>query len=138
MKGSSDYEDSERQKDISRVIDEKDLLTRMCKQLIDILPSELIIDKNELEESKLKEINKLLIEISNQLGKIGDFCDKPTSNKIIKVQRYLTIVIDTPIGYSILRSLLPIISGLQVDFNKRPFRIITFTIKGVTSLKLKK
>lgn len=65
MKGSSDYEDSERQKDISRVIEEKDLLTRMCKQLIDILPSELIIDKNELEESKLKEINKLLIEISN-------------------------------------------------------------------------
>lgn len=138
MKGSSDYEDSERQKDISRVIEEKDLLTRMCKQLIDILPSELIIDKNELEESKLKEINKLLIEISNQLGKIGGFCDKPTSNKIIKVQRYLTIVIDTPIGYSILRSLLPIISGLQVNFNKRPFRIITFTIKGVTSLKLKK
>ena len=138
MKGPFEHKESERQKDISRIIDEKNLLTIVCKQLIDILPSEFISNINKIEESKLKEINKLLIGISNQLGKIGGFCDKATSYKISLVQRFLTIAMDTPMSYIQLKSLLPIISGLQVNFNKRPFRIINFSIKGIIDLRLEK
>ena len=138
MKGPSDYKDSERQKDISRVINEKNLLMIDCKQLSDLIPSEYIFDKSEIEESKLKEINKLLIEISNQLGKIGGFCDRWTSEKILAAQRLLALTIDTPAGLHFLKVFLPIISGLQVNFNKRPFRIINFSIKGIMDLRLEK
>ena len=130
--------ESERQKDITTVIKEKNSLMVKCQLLSDLIPSEFIKDMKEIEEDKLKVVNRLLIGISTNLSNIGGFCDKRTREKISSVQSFLSGVIDTPMAYTLLKSLLPKIVGLEVDFNKRPFKIINFSIPGFINTKFER
>ena len=130
--------ESERQKDITTVIKEKNSLMVKCQLLSDLIPSEFIKDMKEIEEDKLKVVNRLLIGISTNLSNIGGFCDKRTREKISSLKIILSTATITPMGYIQLKSLLPIISGLEVNFNRRPFKIINFSIPGIFNTKLER
>lgn len=133
-----EQKESERQRDIKTVINEKRSLMVRCKLLSDLIPNEFVKDMKEMKEDKLNEINRLLIGISTNLSNIGGFCDKRTREKISSLKRFLSVVMITPMGYIQLKSLLPIISGLEVNFNKRPFKIINFSIPGFINTKFER
>jgi hypothetical protein len=130
--------ESERQKDITTVIKEKNLLMVTCRLLSDLIPSKFIKDVKEMEENKPREINRLLIDISTHLSNIGGFCDERSRKSISAVVKFLSVVMITPMAYLQLKSLLPIISGLEVNFNKRPFKIIKFSIPGIINTEFKR
>ena len=110
---------SERSKDIETVIRERDRLMLECR----------LLNTDLAEKKDATIIQNHLIRISGILSNIGGFCDKNSREKINQVLVHFSVaMINNEIDRltSTVKMFLPLISGLVVNFKKRPFRFIGF------------
>lgn len=71
------------------------------------------------------KIQNLMIRISRILANIGGFCDKYSVSQIDAATRYFALSMNLDsVAYDTIRTLLPITSGIKVNFNKQPFKVI--------------
>lgn len=124
MEGSKSASETDRFEEIKIVMAERSELVKICDELLPLLED---LNRNELE------IQKKLVRISAHLANISGFCDKDTRTWIDKLNRVLlSPAIVKPLPYSMaLRSFLIFIVGIQVDFTKRPFRVMAFNLKAL-------
>ena len=121
---------SERSKDIETVIRERDRLIREC----------VLLNRELAENNDITMTKNYLIRISGILSNIGGFCDRNSRKKINLALRYFGVaMISKEIDLVMIevRALLPLISGFAVDFKKRPFKVIGFSL-GTFGINLKR
>jgi len=107
-------------KEIELVKKEREALVRVSKELLTLLH---VDNPNEVK------IEKKILELTGHLANIGGFCDKDTREKIHEIKNLLTFSIGHPAFYVELKLSLPHIVGIEVDFTKRPFKIIGFELE---------
>lgn len=110
---------SDREADIDKVMKIREKLTESCQKL-----------SAAISEKDTGKVNGLLIEVSAHLSNIAGFCDKYSRTRVNAAQRLLSfsMIDDTGLSYIQLNGILPMIAGFEVNFNKRPFRMMKFSI----------
>ena len=111
---------------IKLVMNEKSVLSIYCKALSNELEGKDLFSNKDL--TNRSRINELLIEISEHLGNLAGFCDKTSKKRINAVTRLISVSMLGSITLYQLKSLLPAIAGIQVDYNKKPFRLVRLSI----------
>ena len=125
-------EEQRREHDIAIVLQERDALTRAAQSLMPILKrfDDAALD-GKSTEFDLTDADKYSIEISGRLGNISGFCDDWTKKRIHKMQEYLGHCLGDSSGYILLSNLLPFMVGIQVNFDKRPFRAVGLSFEAL-------
>lgn len=124
MDSSISKNDDSRSRDIRTVIEEREKLVEIAERLVPLLDN----------ESNRLEVQKGVLELSGHLANIGGFCDQAMKEWINYVQRVLaTMSGSPPMTSALLKLALPLIVGVQVDFNKRPFKAIGIDIEALKS-----
>jgi hypothetical protein len=125
-----DSSDPSREHDIRVIREERELLTKAAQDLIVILNGNDLLAHDSPERPTA---DKLILEISKHLGNIGGFCDSKTREAISLIQKTMgeTTIEPDGWGYIVLKKYLPTFVGVQVDFNKRPFRVVGFSLEGL-------
>ena len=121
---------------IKLVMNEKRLLSIYCKALSEQLEGkDLFSDKDLTNRSR---INELLIEISEHLGNVAGFCDKTSKKRINAVTKLISVSMLESITLYQLKSILPAIAGIVVDYNKKPFRLVRLSIPNLADIEFRK
>jgi hypothetical protein len=122
-------DDQGREHDIRIVMEEKNALTTVAQALAPILDK---IDDSALagEHIDTTQADKLVLELSKHLGNIGGFCDKWTQNRIHAMEKLLSSCLSNPEAYLLLKDALSFMVGIQVDFNRRPFRAVGLSVEA--------
>ena len=129
---------------IKLVIEEKERLKECCNSLSHELSEytqEFILKelgrrykmttqtvRDEEQKAKRDKIDRLMIDLANHLSIIAGFCNSESRNRIYHAKLLLVEATQNPLVLSRLRYVLPFIAGLEVDFNKSPFKVIEFDI----------
>ena len=129
-------QDSETIEKIKSVTEERKLLSESCKALSDELEGKTLIVNIDLPNRA--SINRLLIDISEHLGAIAGFCDRNSRKKISKVTKLISVSMLESMNLYVLKLLLPEIAGIQVDFNKRPFRLVNIRLGNFANIEFRK
>lgn len=121
---------------IKLVMNEKSLLSIYCKALSNELEGKDFFSNKDL--TNRSRINELLIEISEHLGNLAGFCDKTSKKRIKTVTKLISVsmVQNTTLYY--LKSILPAIAGMVVDYNKKPFRLVRLSIPNLAGIEFRK
>jgi len=120
-------EEERRLDDINFVMREREALEKACEAYITLLGS---------RETNMDERRRLVLQISQHLGNIGGFCDKRTKRLISAFLLYLGPALILPNDSYItvyLKGFLPSIVGIQVDFTKRPFKVIGLSVEAMNT-----
>jgi hypothetical protein len=121
--------DEDRQRDIDRVIGEKKEMVKVGQNLLPLLDK--ASKSEEVSGSVWGQIDSDILELCGHLGIIKGFCDRPTQEMISRLV-WLLNYFDTYLRMSeALKTLLPFVMGLEVDFNKRPFRVVGIDIEAL-------
>ena len=119
MTEQSPKERLQRLEKIRLVINERELLSNCAQELLSLL--------RDSSSERLK-INQKVIELSAHLGNMAGFCDKNSKNWVTRVSHLLgTIILQSDrfaFRNPLLPGLLPEIVAIQVDFSKRPFKVV--------------
>ena len=112
---------------IEQVRQEREALVVATSKLSDLLGD----DKEKLvygaKDPEAK--NRLLIEIGGHLGQISGFCDKKGRNTVkVLTDSVLSSAMTNDLVLVLLVDMLPKIAGIQVDFTRRPFRLLGIDI----------
>lgn len=108
----------------NRVMEIREKLSEVAQNLLPLV--------NQKNPNKL-EVEKLFIQLSEHLGNVAEFCDETSKEWIENILRLTFPLAEnwsklSQKPYTMLKWLLPQIVGIQVDFNKRPFKVITFKL----------
>ena len=79
-----------------------------------------------------------MIALASHLSNIGGFCNADARRRIDAAKRLLVLATANPITLEQVRVSLPFIAGIEVDFNKRPFGIIKFSLMEIFKFEGKK
>ena len=123
------------------VIQEKKRLVKVSKNLLKLI-----------ENSKLNQlllINQKIIEFTSHLSTIGSFCDKKTQDRINLIVIELANIVQKSdlwadcgvidIFYANrLKPLCVFANGIQIDFRRRPFRIVNIELLGTIKALFKR
>ena len=119
--------DESRSTDIRTVMEERGKLVKVAQRLLPLLD----------RESSGFEVQSGVLELSEHLANIGGFCDQGTREWIEAAKRMMAAVIADPTPFStmsyFLKLALPLIVGVEVDFNRRPFRAVSIDLKALSS-----
>jgi hypothetical protein len=122
-------DDQGREHDIRIVMEEKGALTTVAQALAPILDK--IYDSALAgEHIDTTQADKLVLELSKHLGNIGGFCDKWTQNRIHTMEELLSFCLSNPEAYLLLKDALSFMAGIQVDFDRRPFRAVGLSVEA--------
>jgi hypothetical protein len=121
---------------IRLVLNEKKSLSESCKAIAEELEGKALLADGDWNNRS--RINKLLIDISLHLGNIAGFCDKTSKKRIKTVTKLISVsmVQNTTLYY--LKSILPAIAGMVVDYNKKPFRLVRLSIPNLAGIEFRK
>ena len=129
-------QDSNKIEAIKLVMGEKVLLSNSCKALSDELEGKSLLSNSGLPNRS--RINELLIDISLHLGNIAGFCDKTARRQINKVIGLISVSMCESMGLYTLKLLLPTLAGIQVDYNKQPFRLVKISFRDLATIEFSK
>jgi hypothetical protein len=121
---------------IRLVLNEKKSLSESCKAIAEELEGKALLADGDWNNRS--RINKLLIDISLHLGNIAGFCDRTSKEKINKVNRLISISMVENMTLYNLKLLLPIIAGIQVDFYKRPFKLVNISVSKLATIEVRR
>ncbi len=124
----SDFESS-RQQDIRTVLSEKELMRKVGQEILTLVAH----DEEWKRKPNVVSVQQKILEFVEHLSNIGSFCDRGTQNAIHSMTQGLTassldsdqIIWLSPLIYDLLATGI----GVQIDFNKRPFRMIGIDLK---------
>ena len=91
-----------------------------------------MMDKEGYKDPKRDRVNKLIIEVSAILSNIAGSWDKDSKYRISFAKRLFSAAMAEPLLYGELSLILPLIAGFEVDFNKRPFKILKFSLGKIS------
>lgn len=122
---------SARLSDVGLVMKERSALVDVSKELLALLDKSLSSPSRVKSSHDEIEIQRLYLKVSEHLANIGGFCDRGTRNAIFAVQELLAIATLEPLANLFVKGLLPVIVGIQVDFTKKPFKVVGINVKGL-------
>ena len=123
-------ESSQALKDVQIVMKEREEMVRVGQEILSML-GRYPYDSPRPDEVA---IQKKLLEFMKHLSNIGGFCDSHWNRALFDIQSLLglstlTMAFDSTTP-SYLVAFLPLALMIQVDFKKRPFRVVGFDIKA--------
>ena len=110
-----------RLQEIELVMKERASLVKLGKELL------AEIDK---EKPDTLAINGKLLEVAEHLANIGGFCNSFARRQIDVIKKILAFKQLNPSFYEDLKIALIYIVGIQVDFTKKPFKLISLDLKS--------
>jgi hypothetical protein len=134
-------EEPDRLELIKMVMAEREGLANAGKELLDLMKKHnagrvlVELPNTEAGRTARLEIEKKILDLSKHLGNIAGFCD---SNGRRAIYVLTTGVLDVSMissdWYFELRTLLPSIVGINVDYTKKPpFKLIGIDVKALGS-----
>ena len=122
----------ERISDRDQVLEEKNKLAEACASLSKELGSNYeTVPMYSSSENSLnwQLIDSLMIEISHRLSNIAGFCDRRSRERVHEMKALLTRATAVRAMLMHVKALLPMVAGVEVNFTKRPFKLLKFNIK---------
>jgi len=109
------------------VISEKKKMMKVAQEIVSLV-------NNPQKDHVL--IRQKILEFLCHLSNIGGFCDGNSQQQIHRITEYLasTIMQDEPVAdlwYKLLCGVCVRAIGIQVDFTKKPFRVMGLDIKAL-------
>ena len=120
-----------RSAEIELVMKERSALVAVCRALNTLLDEGWDATLQGKDFPQRLEIDGLLLQVSKHLANIAGFCDGRTQDWTHNAVRLLALCMVSPSSYIDLKAVLPFIVGIQVDFTKRPFRVVGLSLKGL-------
>ncbi len=119
--------DLRRLEEVQLILKEKQALTESAQRLIELLDS---------RSSDMLSIKKETLNISNHISAIAGFCDNRTQQQAARINTLLGMfmVPDTKSQQkslfidAMMKPILPILVGIQVDFTKEKFRSFSIEV----------
>jgi len=116
---------------INMVREERDKLTRVAKELIELLGS---IEKDDNQENpKYADIRKKTLDLLKHLTNIAGFCDQNSQDRIRKITELVTMSLEETVHFDSLGKICGLAVALKVDVNKSPFVISEFDVNVLTN-----
>ena len=76
-------------------------------------------------------IRSKLLEFIKHLSNVAGFCDGPSRKAIVKMTDMLSFGAIDPLVLAHQRGILALAIGIQVDFAKKPFRVVGLDVKAL-------
>ena len=115
--------------DVQLVMREKDAMETVGKELITVAKEY----PAEIDETAFR--NKAL-EFIKHITNLAGFCDDRSRAAIHALVAEFSAMIIDPNRFELftsikVKALVPLAIGLQVDFNKKPFRLVNFSVEAL-------
>lgn len=133
-------EKSDENSKVKMVISEREKLKDAVNELQKIIDEDKVFAVRgkgfSIEETN--KVHALVLDMPSHLANIAGFCDDWSKRKVDAANKLFAESFFEPIFLSELKTALPLIVAIQVDFNKRPFRVLKFDFKSLVRLEAKK
>jgi len=114
-------DESSKFQEIQIIREEREKMSKVGQRILTLL------DAPKIDTT---EVGRCVVELSAHLGNIGGFCDKDSQESIDEMRCWLGLFTNGDVYYALLTQRLPSIIGIQVDWKKKPFKLIGIEFGG--------